>query len=114
MTKPFQKIRYWAEAERLNSSKKAKRLQTAEAKRNRVNILSTRDLACCNTSTNRTANVIQLANGIVAHKFTGGSSLPWDESQGLDTLGSIMTYKRHPVNTIRHRPRQNIPVRPLD
>jgi len=86
---PIPENQVLAEAERLNSSKKAKRLQTAEAKRNRVNILSTRDLACCNTSTNRTANVIQLANGIVAHKFTGGSSLPTDESQGLDTLGSL-------------------------
>jgi hypothetical protein len=80
ITRPFKKIRYWDEAETLNISKKAKRLQTDEAKRKRVNILSTRDLACCSTSTNRTANVIQLASGIVAHKFTGYSSLPMDES----------------------------------
>ena len=52
------------------------KLQTAEAKRKIVNILSTDVLACCKTSTNKAVNVMQLASGIIAHKFTDHTSLP--------------------------------------
>jgi len=45
------------------------KLQIAEAKRNIVNILSTRVFACCKTNTNKTANDKQLASGIIDHKF---------------------------------------------
>jgi len=67
MTIEFQKIKFVEEG--LYTSIKDARLQMAEAARNIANTLSTRLLACCRTSTTKTAKVRKLMSGIIAHKF---------------------------------------------
>jgi len=70
ITIPFQKSKDGEEVEGFRTSIKEVKLHTPEAKRNRANTLSTRLLACCKTSINKTANVRQLMSGIKPHKFT--------------------------------------------